>query len=604
MVKYPREKLALALVLMLAALFTAVPQARAAAPSGYSADIHFDVAKVPFSRFGSYVGLSHIAATAQLPEGLYLRTFHMPVQQKEVFQVELIRSGSPVPFREIASPTLLRLEAAGGFAEITFADPHVLRVRGQGVELRFTNAKGVQERAYPMDNQHWEVDVGSQDIKYILTPLAGTVTLDSPWKSGPSAQYCITSFVPDSQSGRFDGVVEEFESAWHRRSYPQSFDASREALQREYLTWLAKMPTVGPEFQAAANLAAYANWDAVVAPEGHYQRPAMLMSKNRMVRVWAWDHCFNAMALIYQDPEFAWDQFFVVLDNQNADGALPDSVTDRGLVWTWSKPPIHGWAASWILRHARDTSPAMVDRLYGPLAKWTDWYFKLRDYDGDGLPQYNHGNDSGWDNSSVFNLGLPMETPDLSALLVLQMDALSQWAKILGKPQEGEQWRHRSDELLNKMLAQFWKDDHFVALHNGDHTVAEGDSLMLFLPVILGNRLPEQVRTKLVAGLTEKGRFLTEHGLATESLKSPFYKTDGYWLGPIWAPTTMMIAEGLDDMGEKALARDLRVKFCEMVAQSGMAENFDPVTGAGLRDPAYTWTSSVFLVFAHELQNP
>jgi len=598
------DRFTLWLVLMLAALFPASPPAQAATPSGYSPDIHFDVAKVPFSRYGSYVGFSHLAATALLPEGLYLRTFHMPVQQKEVFRVELIQSGKPVPFREITSPTLLRLEAADGYAEITFGDPHVLRVRGQGVELRFSSAKGVQEMALPVSKERWEIDVGSQDIKYMLTALAGTVGVDAPWKAGPSAQYCVASFVPDPQTGQFEGAVEEFESAWHARNYPQSFDSSREALQREYLTWLAKMPTVAPEFQAAANLAAYVNWESVVAPEGHFTRPAMLMSKNRMARVWSWDHCFNAMALIYNDPELAWDQFFVVLDNQNADGALPDSVTDRELVWTWSKSPIHGWAASWMLRHMSNAdSRPLVEQLYGHLTKWTDWFFKFRDYDGDGLPQDNHGND-GWDNGTVFNLGLPMETPDLSAELVLQMDALSQWAKVLGKSQESQQWRHHSDELLSKMLAQFWKDDHFVALHNGDHTLAEGDSLMLYLPVILGHRLPEQVRVKLVEGLTEKGRFLTEHGLATESLKSPFYKSDGYWLGPIWAPTTMMITDGLDDMGEKALARDLRVKFCEMVAQSGMAENFDAVTGAGLRDPAYTWTSSVFLIFAHELQNP
>jgi hypothetical protein len=65
----------------------------------------------------------------------------------------------------------------------------------------------------------------------------------------------------------------------------------------------------------------------------------------------------------------------------------------------------------------------------------------------------------------------------------------------------------------------------------------------------------------------------------------------------------MIITEGLEAAGEKAVAQDIRRKFCEMAARSGMAENFDAVTGAGLRDPGYTWTSSVFLIFAHELQN-
>ena len=34
--------------------------------------------------------------------------------------------------------------------------------------------------------------------------------------------------------------------------------------------------------------------------------------------------------------------------------------------------------------------------------------------------------------------------------------------------------------------------------------------------------------------------------------------------------------------------------------RSGMAENYDAITGDGLRDRAYTWTSSVFLILAHE----
>jgi glycogen debranching enzyme len=94
---------------------------------------------------------------------------------------------------------------------------------------------------------------------------------------------------------------------------------------------------------------------------------------------------------------------------------------------------------------------------------------------------------------------------------------------------------------------------------------------------------------------------LTENGLATENLKSPLYEPDGYWLGPIWAPSTMVIAESLEEVGEKEFARELRLRFCKLVAKNGISENFDAITGAGLRDPAYTWTSSVFLIFAHEL---
>jgi hypothetical protein len=63
----------------------------------------------------------------------------------------------------------------------------------------------------------------------------------------------------------------------------------------------------------------------------------------------------------------------------------------------------------------------------------------------------------------------------------------------------------------------------------------------------------------------------------------------------------MILATGLDEMGEHSLADLLKERFCLMAQKTGMAENFDAMTGDALRDPAYTWTSSVFLVFAHEL---
>jgi hypothetical protein len=37
-----------------------------------------------------------------------------------------------------------------------------------------------------------------------------------------------------------------------------------------------------------------------------------------------------------------------------------------------------------------------------------------------------------------------------------------------------------------------------------------------------------------------------------------------------------------------------------MCRENGFAENYDALTGVLRRDPAYTWTASVFLCLAHE----
>jgi hypothetical protein len=53
--------------------------------------------------------------------------------------------------------------------------------------------------------------------------------------------------------------------------------------------------------------------------------------------------------------------------------------------------------------------------------------------------------------------------------------------------------------------------------------------------------------------------------------------------------------------GDHAFADDLRIRYLNAVLKSGFAENFDPQSGEGFRDPTYTWTSSVYLILAHEL---
>jgi len=66
----------------------------------------------------------------------------------------------------------------------------------------------------------------------------------------------------------------------------------------------------------------------------------------------------------------------------------------------------------------------------------------------------------------------------------------------------------------------------------------------------------------------------------------------------------MIIIDGLAAVGEQALARRLARQFCNLCRRSGMAENFSAQTGEGLRDRAYTWTASVFLMLAHEHLKP
>jgi len=579
--------------------------ASAAEQQSVSSALTFDIRKIAFSSPGSYFAVSHVTSplaplleNATEGEGLYLRNLHDGAQDR-MLRLDVLKDRQPVAFETVATPGVLRLMAKDGALEICFATPDRLRIRGRGLGLRISKARpGTYDYALPQASGRWELNLLDQRMRYGLVPIIGALEVEAPFKN-VGAEKIVADFLPDAE-GTLEAAIEPYETHWKRHDPARpDFDACVEAAQAQFALFLGKLPTVAPTYEETRRLAAYVLWSSVVAPGGALKRPALLMSKNWMSRVWSWDHAFNALALVEGDPALAWDQFMLPFDQQHAGGALPDSL-DGGLIWNFTKPPVHGL----LLRLMMQRSPAIaVERLqeiYGPLSAWTEWWLAERDDDADGIPQYNHGNDSGWDNATTYRAGLPLEAPDLAAFLVVQMDVLADLAQKLGKPREGERWRARADDLLAKLLAHSWKGQRFVAPRSGDHRIADGDSLALFLPLVLGERLPEPCRRALVAGLKEGGRFSTAHGLATESVQSSYYEADGYWRGPIWAPPTLLLVEALARIGEKETAREIARRFCDVVATSGPAENFDAQSGRGLRDPAYTWTASVFVILASQ----
>ncbi|CAM3748391.1 hypothetical protein KIPE111705_23000 [Kibdelosporangium persicum] len=101
---------------------------------------------------------------------------------------------------------------------------------------------------------------------------------------------------------------------------------------------------------------------------------------------------------------------------------------------------------------------------------------------------------------------------------------------------------------------------------------------------------------------TSVAEHLTPAGLATELPSSPHYEADGYWRGPVWAPATILIEDGLRRGGAVDLADRVSARFRALCEKSGFAENFDALTGQGLRDRAYTWTASAYLILAADSQ--
>jgi putative isomerase len=561
-------------------------------------NLEIDLRTTPFSRRGSYFGVSHLDASTAIPEGLYVRTVHGGARTKEIFRLLLGESIDHSGVVTRATPASLVLAGGAGTVECCIDDESDrLLFRGQGSSLTLEAlALSPYDLALDLGDGKWQYICYGSDINLMIVVHEGSVELHQEW-TGVKSDSLTFSVRPESPESHFLITVERFETTYLPASRRPDFDEVASRSAADFQDWFFRTPGVAPHLEDTRELAAYVNWASVVAPRGHIIRQVMLMSKNWMTNVWAWDHCFNAMALI-GDVEAATDQFLCIFDYQDEKGGLPDCFNDSVVSRNFSKPAVHGWALSWMMERAT-FGREFCQLAYSALERWTNWWFVNRDYGGVGFPAYNHGNDSGWDNGTVFSGSVPIESPDQIAFLIIQLETLSSLALEIGRPAEAEAWRARANGLLEGLLSEFWIDGRFVARQPRTRAIVECSSLQMLVPIVLGERLPAQVFEALADDLESRG-FLTAFGLATESVSSELYEPDGYWRGPIWAPPTLLIVDGLMRGGRRELAREIARGFCDLASRSGMAENFDAVSGEGLRDRAYTWTASTFLVLAGE----
>jgi len=564
-----------------------------------------NIAQTAFSRSGSSLSIMipHAAPLIgkgpPLGPGIYLRAHRCPMVERNVFRLDFVDATGRVREPSVtATPGILTLACGGGTVEICFAETDTLRIRGRnaGLRLRIQSQPGIA--VHPSGDRRWVINARPSLCRFSFEPIAGKLQIDAPLKH-EDGRIIVVDLSPDGNGG-LEAAIDVFQSTWIPRRR-QRFEECVSEVTQNFTHWLEKMPAAPEWLGEARALAAYVNWSSIIEPDGFITRPAMLMSKGCMDQVWSWDNCFNAMAACAGDPQLAWDQLWLMIDHQDGFGAFPDAVSPIFKHYNFSKPPVLGWALNAMIAMRPDFfSLQRLLEIYEPLGRWSRWWLAHRTAPGEALPHYLHGNDSGWDNSTMFDSGAPLIAPDLAALLVLQCDMLASIAQRLGKQGECSYWHAESARLLDALLGELWRGDHFIARRQHDRLEVHSESLIPLIPIVLGERLPEKVRAALLRSIPG---FLTANGLATEKPSSPHYSGDGYWRGPIWAPPTMLIVDGLRQIGQTQLAAGIASRFCAMCARNGFAENFDAITGKGLRDTGYTWTASVFLLLAASLDN-
>jgi glycogen debranching enzyme len=519
------------------------------------------------------------------------------LNDREFCRIDLLRGRRKAAYDCEIEPGLLRLlpKSGKGNVELLLLGPGNVRIRAtDGLGLRLSVLPKGANVAFTISDSFCTLNVRSARRRFQVESLTGSQELDAPWGE-VSCKHMHVYLEPDA-SGMGEWAIDGYTSTWIRPRRT-GFDVLKARVRSDYEKFCQGYPDGGPRLKKAHAIASLVNWSCLVSPYGKFKHEAMLMSKGWMDQVWSWDNCFNAMALAEKSPKLAMEQLMVVIDRQDAHGCYPDAMNDVHEHTCFNKPPVWGIAVrEMIRRNPRYFIARRLVPVYDSMARFLDWWLEHRRLPGRRLCYYLHGNDSGWDNSTQFDEGVPLEAPDLNAFLITQAEVLAELAGIVGKKGDASRFKQAADDLTQALLGELWDGDRFVGLKDGRRIRSE--SLIPCMPLVLGERLPEDIRKALVGRVR---RHLTEWGLATEHPDSPKYSQDGYWRGPIWGPSTVLICLGLERSGEVRLAKTIGKRFAKLCTASGFAENYDALTGAPLRDPAYSWTASAFLFLTRAL---
>lgn len=565
-----------------------------------------NIEHTPFSYFGSYFALVE-------ENGIWLKSLR-GISKKHMKTMEFIpvdTEGKQLSYSVKADYSSVYLDLEnGGNVEFSFIDEKKIAISGKNCSLKIdTHPQLNFEFNFLFENvkqPYCIVNSYKNYTKQLVYPTVGTVSLeqniaiDETGSMNETQNQSILTITENNESN-FSLVVEDIDQ---NGAIPTIHDLDmvqvKSGLTEKFNNFTSPLLNEQNANQATLKDAAYVLWSSTVRPEGYLKRYTTYASNKNFPGSWSWDHAFIALGMAHIDEDLAVDQLFTLFDHQNDLGQLPGSVSDSTKRWNFSKPPVHGWFVLKMMELV-SFSETQLEELYNNITKQVDFYFTYKDANQDGICEYHHGNDSGQDNSTVFEDLTIVDSPDLSAFLLKSMEALSVLAEKAGRKEESSQWKQKAKELAQKMLRYFFIHNQPVAKKMNTGESISSKSLLPLVSVIAGQYYPEEITKEIVTTLLSED-YLTDWGIATEAISSESYQEDAYWRGAIWGPTTLLVVEALEDLGYVEDAKKVAQRYCKLNKKSGFSENFNALTGKPLRDRSFSWTAATYIHLAKKIK--
>ena len=557
-----------------------------------------------FTRRGSWFGLFNSGfSTTYGSVQLYLGSRRDGAKQRQIptnrmLDISPIYKGNKVPCSLLTTPMELLIRTQYGNIRVCCPEESLMMFKTEnGLGIRINGDLNRHEIMKPRGQKSWEA-IFMRTASLVFTPWKGSVDMHAEWDwEKLSTPHVKGDFLPD-ETGSAVFTVEDFDYAGYERESMYSYEEGLKKVTAEWNEFLSHQPVLNTEYAEEREKAAYMTWIHLMSPSGRIKRPYIYMGATFCAS--EWQMCENAVVLKNNLP-IAIELMLTYLDWQAPSGQLADLYGDGRGVFGQIKPPIQGWALDILMAEhdfAKEVPREKLEWMYEGYAKWANWFMLYRDNDHDGIPNYEHGDETGNDGTAITMDTNMVELPDLSAFVALLYEYVGKLGRILGKEEaECEAWMTRSKELIQRMIEHFWNGERFIGLKDGSHEVIDTQAIIFYRPIVLGKRLPQEIIDKMAADLEEEGNYLSPYGLLCQSLNSREFSMNGYGNGGPSASENLLIATGLYAAGKVDTAKKIAKRFCD-----GMKRGGSPYFGI-MPGFSGSWSPAAFQILSNLLCN-
>jgi hypothetical protein len=329
----------------------------------------------------------------------------------------------------------------------------------------------------------------------------------------------------------------------------------------DFAAWRATYGGVASEDEDLFDLAAYITWVCVAQPRingitsvlgGYaiYDRRYGIERFNTAEQ--------TVCALAFLDDSARHKTISSVLRLLDPDGMTPSWANDQDREYGQAAPPSIALAAMKL---------ELGEETLDSLARMATWWFKWRDTDSDGLPEYAYPGEPGYDFGFRPENGCSIASPDLTSYLIVLCGVLARSIRP-----DAAKWAELERALTDKLIRLLWDGDKFTPRESGTYKrISLPDDFICYIPVILGKRLPEDVTKKLVKSIFENKPWRRKNGI----------------------PLAALLIFGLRELGEYELAREISDWLTTLVRENGFVNNENALSYG-------SWCASAFLYATRE----